>query len=149
MCGGVQGIGGLQGDTWEPQTHACFLLFALFSYYYSILVLFLLSFSINPVPQFTVRKCCITIIREIEKPAIPKEQVHPTQLFPSWWWRWCLWRRRRWRTERERGERTTSPPAAAFLSRTEVVATSNIMCSGSPDVTTCTSEAIRLSSLQI
>ena len=47
------------------------------------------------------------------------------------------------------GERTTSPTAAAFLSRTEVVATSNIMRSGSPDVTNCTSEAIRLSSLQI
>ena len=30
------------------------------------------------------------------------------------------------------GERTTSPTAAAFLSRTEVVATSNIMRSGSP-----------------
>ena len=26
------------------------------------------------------------------------------------------------------GERTTSPTAAAFLSRTEVVATSNIIC---------------------
>ena len=27
---------GMRGDTWEPQTHACFSLFALFSYYNSI-----------------------------------------------------------------------------------------------------------------
>ena len=47
------------------------------------------------------------------------------------------------------GGKDNFPTAAAFLSRTEVVATSNIKCSGSPDVTTCTSEAIRLSSLQI